>query len=107
MGTNTSSKSSENTSNVLTQLSPTTCTRKESVLTQLNLNLLRNKPKTVTSTKFTHSCSESNTSTTKSLLNSDNVLPPVRPVSPVSTTDCTTKPTEWSPAIRNNLKNSV
>merc|ERR1719354_406799 len=70
------------------------CTNKESVLTKLNLNLKRNLPKAATSTKLTHSCSESNTSTTKSLLNSDNVLPPVKPRSLVSTTDCSKSPTE-------------
>merc|ERR1712013_455240 len=73
-----------------------TCTNKESVLTKLNLNLKRNLPKAATSTKLTHSCSESNTSTTKSLLNSDNVLPPVKPRSLVSTTDYSKSPTDKS-----------
>merc|ERR1719354_740570 len=92
--TNTTFESSENTSTMPTQLSPWTCTNKESALTKLHLNLKRNLPKAATSTKLTHSCSESNTSTAKSLLNSDNVLPPVKPRSLVSTTDCSKSPTE-------------
>merc|ERR1712183_581252 len=48
-----------------------------------------------------------NISTAKSLLNSDNVLPPVRPVSTLSTLSCTTVPTDTSLATKNNSKNFV
>merc|ERR1719427_1458691 len=95
--TTTTSPFSRTTSTVLTAYTPSTCSTKDARLTVLNSMLLRIKLSDATT----------NMSAAKSLLNSDNALPPVRPVSTLSTPSCTFVPTDTSLATKNNSKNFV